>query len=131
LVESRGSVSSRPSTLYQNYGSDANDIIQLLTSLRETAQSFPDDEKEAALDCVNQTEAALAQPQPNPTKLKTRIVGLLTVVIALGGAVATATDFANNVLELSQKLDVPTQALQPQLQQLKQIHPGFVWESNT
>ncbi|NEQ48192.1 MAG: hypothetical protein F6K00_33530 [Leptolyngbya sp. SIOISBB] len=114
-------------TINQNYGAQADDIIQLLTSLREAAQAFPEEEKEAALDCVQQTKAALAQPQPNPTKLKTRIVSLLTVAIALGTHIATATDFANNVLELSQKLDVPVQILEPQLQQLKQLHPDFQW----
>jgi uncharacterized protein YjbI with pentapeptide repeats len=114
-------------TINNNYGAKADDIIQLLTSLKETAQDFPDEEKEAALDCVNQTEAALAQPQPNPTKLKTRIVSLLTVAIALGGTVATATDFANNVLELSSKLSIPPQALQPQLMQLQQLHPDVEW----
>ena len=72
----------------------------------------------------------LAQPQPNPAKLKTRFIALLGVAIALGTHIATATDFANNVLELSQKLSVPTQALQPQLEQLKQIHPDFDWTPN-
>ncbi|NEQ48182.1 MAG: hypothetical protein F6K00_33470 [Leptolyngbya sp. SIOISBB] len=111
-------------TINQNYGAQADDIIQLLTSLREAAQAFPEEEKEAALDCVQQTKAALAQPQP--TKLKTRIVSLLTVASALRYS-SPATDFANNVLELSQKLDVPVQILEPQLQQLKQLHPDFQW----
>ncbi|MEM6839083.1 MAG: hypothetical protein AAF609_19810 [Cyanobacteria bacterium P01_C01_bin.120] len=45
--------------------------------------------------------------------------------ITLGNHVATATDFANNVLERSPKLDVPAQTLEPQLQQLQQLHPDF------
>lgn len=55
------------------------------------------------------------------------MVALLGVAIALGTHVATATDFANNVLELADKLNVPQQALKPQLQQLKQIHLDFEW----
>ncbi|MEL7315547.1 MAG: hypothetical protein AAFN08_11390, partial [Cyanobacteria bacterium J06559_3] len=31
------------------------------------------------------------------------------------------------VLELADKLNVPQQALHPQLQQLKDIHPDFEW----
>lgn len=116
-------------TINQNYGAKADDIIQLLTSLRESAQSFPDEEKETAQVHIEDLTTDLAQERPNPARLKTRIVSLLTVAIALGTHIATATDFANNVLELSQKLDVPAQTLQPQLQQLKQIHPTFEWPS--
>ena len=121
---------SMTATINNNYGAQADDIIQLLTSLREAAQAFPDEHRAMAELQVEDLTNDVAQPQPNPTKLKTRIVSLLTVAIALGTHVATATDFANNVLELSQKLDVPTQILEPQLQQLKQLHPTFEWEPN-
>ena len=114
-------------TIHNKHGVKANDILQLLTALRESAQSFPDEHRETAQLQIEDLTRDLAQSQQNPARLKTRFVALLTVAIALGTHVATATDFANNVLELSQKLSVPAQALQPQLQQLKQIHPGFKW----
>lgn len=114
-------------TIHNNYGAKTDDIIRLLTTLRESAQAFPDEYKETALACVEDLTNDLAQPQPNRAKLKTRFIALLGIAIALGTHVATATDFANNVLDLSQKLSVPQQALQPQLQQLKQIHPDFEW----
>ncbi|MEO1298905.1 MAG: hypothetical protein AAFW75_24620 [Cyanobacteria bacterium J06636_16] len=53
------------------------------------------------------------------------IKGDIESIMAL--ADGTYIDIANNVLELSHKLSVPTQTLQPQLQQLKQIHPDFKW----
>ncbi|MEM1308193.1 MAG: pentapeptide repeat-containing protein [Cyanobacteria bacterium P01_H01_bin.153] len=117
-------------TIHQNYGPQADDIIQHLAALRVSTQSLPEKEKETAqLHIKDLTNDVAAQSgKPGPIALRTRIVGLLTVAITLGTHVATATDFANNVLELSQKLDVPTQTLQPQLQQLKEMHPDFEWE---
>lgn len=117
-------------TINNNYGSQTDNILKLLTSLRELTQSFPEQEQETAHVYIEDLTKDLAQPQPNPAKLKTRFIALLTVAIALGTHIATATDFANNVLELSQKLEVPTQALQPQLEQLKQLHPDFEWVSD-
>ena len=114
-------------TINNNYGPQADDIIQLLTSLRESAQSFPDEQKSTAQVHIEDLTSDIAQPQPNPARLQARFVALLGVAIALGTHIATATDFANNVLELSQKLDVPAQTLEPQLQQLKQLHPDFQW----
>jgi hypothetical protein len=114
-------------TINNNYGAQADDIIQLLTSLRESAQFFPDEHRAMAELQVEDLTNDVAQPQPNPARLKTRLMALLGIAIALGTHIATATDFANNVLELSQKLDVPAQALQPQLEQLKQIYPDFNW----
>jgi hypothetical protein len=60
-----------------------------------------------------------------PARMKTRIAGLFGVLLMLGGGVATATDFANNVLELSKKLDLPAETFRPQLEHFKQIYPEF------
>ena len=47
--------------------------------------------------------------------------------MVIAGRVATATDFANSVLELSNKLDVPVAEIQPQLETLKRVLPEFDW----
>ena len=49
--------------------------------------------------------------------------------MVIAGRVATATDFANNVLELSNKLEVSTAEIQPQLEELKRALPEFDWHS--
>ena len=69
------------------------------------------------------------QANPAPSTIKRRIIGLLGVAITIAGAVATATDFANNVLELSSKLEVPAEAIQPQLEKFKSLRPEFEWQS--
>ncbi len=116
-------------TIHNHYGQDADTILQKLEALREYAKSFPEEEKEAVQVHVEGLGQDLQQFQkPSTARSKTRLAGLLGVAIALGTHIATATDFANNVLELADKLAVPTDALQPQLQQLKEIHPEFEWQ---
>ncbi|MGF1520907.1 MAG: pentapeptide repeat-containing protein [Leptolyngbyaceae cyanobacterium] len=114
-------------TIHSNYGSKADDILRLLTALRESAQAFPKTQIEEVHIHLDDLANDLQQEKPQTARLRTRLVALLGVAIALGTHIATATDFANNVLELSQKLSVPAQALEPQLQQLKDIHPDFEW----
>jgi hypothetical protein len=115
-----------------NYGQNTDDIVRLLTSLRDLAQEFPEAQREAVQIHLEDLAADLDQPEKcQPARLRTRIVGLFQVLLMLGGGVATATDFANNVLELSEKLDVPAETFQPQLEQFKQIHPKFDWEGWT
>ncbi|MDB9526269.1 pentapeptide repeat-containing protein [Oscillatoria sp. CS-180] len=72
-------------TIDQNYGTQGSDIIQLLTSLRETAQSFPDEHKEVTQLQFEDLTNDVARQQPSPARIKTRIIGLLGVAIALGG----------------------------------------------
>lgn len=116
-----------------NYGSmtayikqNGDEITRLLVSLRKIAQEFPEAQREEVQVHLEDLAADLDQPEKcQQARLKTRIAGLFGVLLMLGGGVATATDFANNVLELSEKLDVPTETFQPQLEQLKQIYPGL------
>jgi hypothetical protein len=126
IDDNHGNITAK---VQNHYGQDADTILEKLTALREYAQSFPEEEKVAVQVHVEGLGQDLQQPQkPSTARLKTRLAGLLGVVIALGTGIATATDFANNVLELADKLAVPTDALQPQLQQLRAIYPEFDWQ---
>jgi uncharacterized protein YjbI with pentapeptide repeats len=109
-----------------NYGQNTDDIVRLLTSLRDLAQEFPEAQRVAVQVHLEDLATDLDQPEKcQPARLKTRIAGLFGVLLMLGGGVATATDFANNVLELSKKLDFPAETFRPQLEQFKQIYPEF------
>ncbi len=62
---------------------------------------------------LDDLEEDIQQPEKfQPKRMKARLAALLAIAVALGGAVATATDFANNVLELSKKLNI--ELVQPQ-----------------
>mgnify|MGYP001791688981 CR=1 FL=1 len=113
--------------IHKNYGTQADELCQLLNRIQELAQLFPDSDKETALACVEDLSNDLQQPKPNFAKLKTRFIALLGIAIVTGTHIATATDFANNVLELSEKLSIPADIFQPQIEQLQEIRPDFNW----
>ena len=117
-------------TMIAHMGQSTDDIVKLLTTLQETVKSFPEEQKEKAEVYLGDLVSDLNhQEKPSLSKLKTRIIGLLSVAIAIAGSVATATDFANNVFELSNKLNVPVEAIRPQLEEFKKLQSNFEWQS--
>ena len=113
-----------------NMGHNADDIIKLVSVLQEIAGSFPADPKELTEGHLEDLKNDYAQhSKPSPSTFKRRIIGLLSVAMVIAGRVATATDFANNVLELSNKLEVPISEIQPQLETLKYALPELNWHS--
>ena len=104
-------------------------IDQLIESLRGFSKAFSTEEIESVKETLDDLVETLKQPhKQTPTRLKRFIGILLGIAIGVGGGVATATDFANNVLELSDKFSIPPQTFKPQLQQLKQMNPNFMWK---
>jgi hypothetical protein len=106
-------------TAYINQNSD--DISRLITALRQTAQQFPEDQKEDALMELDDLEADLKTPEKQDPK---RIGKRLKRLIAAGTAVATLSsgaaafsgninDFTSNVLELAEKIGLSRDAIQP------------------
>lgn len=109
-----------------NYGQNNDEINRLLSSLRDLAREFPEDQREAVRIHIEDLATDLKQHGRNQAgKIKARIAGLFGVLLMISGGVATATDFANNILELSKKLNIPTETFQSQVEQLKQSYPGL------
>ncbi|MBD2130093.1 hypothetical protein NDI39_29430 [Microcoleus sp. ZQ-A2] len=99
----------------QNISQNIDEITNLIQSLRNTAQEFPTEEREQTLVHLEDLEEDIHQPEKRkPNRVKTRLAALLAIAIGVGGTVATATDFTNNILELSEKLGVPMEMIQPQ-----------------
>ncbi len=93
----------------QNINQNRDDITKLINSLCESAQSFPEKERQDAQGHLKDLEDDLKQP-PNdstPRRIKATLAALLTIA----GMVAASTDFSNNVLEISNKLGI--QLIQP------------------
>lgn len=111
------------------YGQNSNQQVEhLLDNLREVARSFPPLSAAAAQIHIEDLAADLSQDErPDSIRLKARLMALFQVAIMLGGGVATATAFTNNLLSLSEKLEVPVATFQPQLAELKQIHAQAEW----
>lgn len=88
----------------QNINQNVDEIVRLITSLREIAQEFPEAQREDAMIHLDDLQEDITTPEKQkPQRIKNRIGALL----AIAGLVAGAADFANNVLELSKKVGVP------------------------
>lgn len=113
--------------LSTNVDNNLDDIAHLIQSLRQLAQTFPSPQQGDAIDYLKDLEGDIQQPpeKRKPSRVKATLMALLALSIGIGGAIATATDFTNNVLELSNKLGIelvqPQATQQPNLINLKAI----------
>lgn len=95
-----------------------DEIGQLMNTLRSQAEQFPQDARNEVLEHLNDLQEDLKHPeQVKPSRLKASLAAILAITVGLGGTIATATDFSNNVLELGKKFGV--ELVQPQ-----QPHPA-------
>ena len=102
------------SNLSQNINQNVNEIMRLITTLRDMAQEFPEPQREEAIIHLDDLQEDITTPEKQKTqRIKTRIVALLTIAGLVGGA----ADFANNILELSEKLKIPIDINVPQMVQ--------------
>ena len=80
------------SAIQNMYGSKAEDIVRLLTGLREQAQSFPNQYQEDALDTINDLSTDLEKGNVESSKIGRRLKRLFVLASAVGaisGGVAT------------------------------------------
>ncbi|MBD1939646.1 hypothetical protein [Microcoleus sp. FACHB-68] len=98
----------------QNISQNLDEISSLIQSLRSNAQEFPTEEREQVLVHLEDLEEHIHKPEKRKPD---RVLAIVTALFAIGGVVATGTDFANNVLELSEKVGFPREMIQPQFPQ--------------
>lgn len=119
------------SNFSQNINQNVDEIMKIIASLREMAQEFPDVQREEAMVHLDDLQEDISTSEKQkPQRIKTRIVALLTIA----GLIAGSVDFANNVLELSDKLGIPVDINIPQVVQnlptLNPPHPGALPSSS-
>ena len=95
-------------------GATTADLIQLITTLRDQAQPFPEAQREDILIELEDLEEQANKPaeQRSLPRIKKRLLAILTAATVAGGAVATTTDFANNITDLGQKFGIAPTELQ-------------------
>ena len=105
---SGGTVTQNLNNINKNEKQDLGEIIRLIDSLSNLAKSFPEEQREEAESHLQDVQEQVNNPDEKKKrfKLKAGLAALLAVSMSLGGAVATAMDFTNNVLELSNKLKI-------------------------
>ena len=93
----------------QTSGANIADILQLINNLRQTAQQFPSDIREELIIDVEDVEIEIQKPEKerNLPKLKKRLLALATAAtVTFATPIAGMTDFANNVMEIGNKLGI-------------------------
>ncbi len=92
----------------QTSGTTTAELLQLISKLRQTAEQFPSDIREELIIDVEDVQVEIQKPAPerNLSKLRKRLLALLTAATVTFGAIAGTTDFANNVLEIGSKLGI-------------------------
>jgi internalin A len=84
------------------------EILKLISSMRQTAAQFPEDEREEVLMEIDNVEAQLNKPADKRSlKLIAKKLGVILAIAAgIAGPIAGMTDFTNNATDLAQKFGV-------------------------
>jgi internalin A len=96
------------SELIQNNNANTAELLQLISSMRETAAQFPEDEREEVLMEIGNVEEQLNKPQEKRNrKLIAKKLGvILAIAASIANPIANMADFTNNVTDLAQKAGV-------------------------
>jgi hypothetical protein len=102
------SAQQTPSHFIQNNNANTAELLQLISSMRETVAQFPEDDREEVLMEIGNVEELLNKPQDKRTrKLIAKKLGvILAIAGTIGSPIANMTDFTNNVTDLAQKAGV-------------------------
>lgn len=106
--EVKDNASQQASNFNQTSGANINEILQLIGNLRQTVAQFEPKIQEDLIIDIDDVEGEIKKPEPerNKTKLTKRLVALLTAASVTFAGVAGMTDFANNVMEIGEKLHI-------------------------
>ena len=94
-----------------NYNASTAELLQLIASLRQTAAQFPLEQQDEITIDLDDVEAEIQKPadQRNPTRLKKRLLALAAAATAIATPIAATTDFANNLVDLGNKVGIEIQ----------------------
>ncbi|PZV07887.1 MAG: pentapeptide repeat-containing protein [Leptolyngbya sp.] len=105
--------------IINNYGQNADDVVRLLTSLRQLSQTFPEEQKADVLMELDDLESDLSKPEQEPKRLGKRLQRLIaagTAAATLAGGAATfsgnVNEFTENVFELGEKIGLTREVMQ-------------------
>ncbi|MEG4963037.1 MULTISPECIES: leucine-rich repeat domain-containing protein [unclassified Microcoleus] len=92
----------------QNNNANTAEILKLISSMRETADQFPEDIRDEIIIDIEDVEAEIKKPESqwNKTKLKKRLTALVAAGTAIAIPIAGMTDFADKAIDVSNKLGI-------------------------
>ncbi|MEH2123069.1 hypothetical protein [Nostoc sp.] len=106
--EVKDNARQQASNFNQTSGANISEILQLIGNLRQTAAQFPPKDRDNIIIDIDDVEAEIQKPEKerNLPKLKERLVALLTAATLVAAPIAGMTDFANNVMEIGNKVNI-------------------------
>ncbi|MEH2330012.1 leucine-rich repeat domain-containing protein, partial [Nostoc sp.] len=106
--EVKDNARQQASNFNQTSGANISEILQLIGNLRQTVAQFPPDIRDDIIIDIDDVEVEIQKPEKerNLPKLKKRLLALLTAATLIAAPIAGMTDFANNVLEIGNKLNI-------------------------
>jgi len=92
----------------QNNNANTAELLQLISSMRETASQFPEDIREGVIIDIEDVESEIKKPENewNKARLKKSLTGIVATAAAIGVGVGGAIDFANKAIDLGQKVGI-------------------------
>jgi small GTP-binding protein len=92
----------------QNNNANTAELLQLISSMRETASQFPEDVRDGIILDIEAVEAEIKKPEKERenTRLKTILKRILAAGTAIGIGVVGVTEFANTAIDVGQKLGI-------------------------
>ncbi len=92
----------------QNNNSNTAELLKLISSMRETAEQFPEDLRDEIIIDIEDIESEIQKPenQWNKTRLKKSLKAIVATVTAVAIPIAGITYFANTAIDLGQKVGV-------------------------
>ncbi|MCC5614641.1 DUF4926 domain-containing protein [Nostoc sp. CHAB 5836] len=96
------------SNLNQTSGANIAELIQIISTMRQTVAQFPPEIRDDMIIDIDDVEVEIQKPEKerNLPKLKKRLVALLTAGTLVAAPIAGMTDFTNNVMEIGSKLGI-------------------------
>ncbi len=106
--EAKDNATITASNFTQTSGASVAELLQIISTMRQTAAQFPPDIREDITIDIDDVEAEIQKPEKERSlpKLKKRLLALLTAVSVIAAPIAATTDFTNNVLEIGNKLHI-------------------------
>ncbi|WP_333165822.1 MULTISPECIES: DUF4926 domain-containing protein [unclassified Microcoleus] len=107
-VIGRDNAQASNSQFNQNNNANTAEILKLISSMRETADQFPEDIRDEIIIDIEDVEAEIKKPESqwNKTKLKKRLTALVAAGTAIAIPIAGMTDFADKAIDVSNKLGI-------------------------
>lgn len=94
--------------LNQTSGASVAELMQIISTMRQTAAQFPPEIRDDMIIDIDDVEVEIQKPEKerNLPKLNKRLVALLTAATVVAAPIAGMTDFANNVIEIGNKVGI-------------------------